>query len=554
MPGVSGNQYNAQSLAQLMGSISQLINQQQQIRRDYTPQQSAGAGPQTAFQGLAAGLIGERNRRSEAARAVEDGALQQAVALLELIPDSPENNPKKMQLLTSMLNQKSQKSWRDIFNPEADHTYQARLLSQLTGMIPSTAEHAQQQGQAPATRPRRVADQSPDYIPASQKFEFPDEGQFYPLGVIADPDTGERFAQLYDRKTGEVIEKPVRRGVTEKESVAKIRAQAAGQRGTEGNKKLRDLAVELAARDQKVFAELTPDEQDEYVFQAGSIRARQAEAQTTYQELRPDIGRAVIDEKRGNLGRGGVSGAQDIATQQRRQDTKMRLEADVARADADVVAAQSEIAALKNSPDIVNARENAKKKGTPLTKAQEDSLLLPDEQTALRKAEAKLAHAQQTKAAALKALNEFVKSPELKPRGGASGSDRPPLTGNLNVDRIYRNQPTADPTAPQSPDASRAPVYNVDPTQAVVIDGATYDYPQLKEPDGTALARRVAGQVYVLNPDALPVAINALQPGQELTVDDPSTTKKGLMAFRVMRVLRDPTRRGRAKVVAQKIR
>jgi hypothetical protein len=222
------NRYNAQSMTQLVETLQQLTQQQARAREQYSPQTQQGGAPQTPFQGLMSGVIGEHNRRREDAKLQEDAALQQSLSILDLIPDSPENTPKKLQLLTSILHPKTQKGWKEVWNPQADHTAQAQFLGKFAELLPNESEIAQQQGEEPASRVRSVAEQGAGYVPPSGKFQFPSDGKYQPLGIITDPDTGERYVQLYDQKTGEVHEKPIRRGSTERENIAAIRSSKAG--------------------------------------------------------------------------------------------------------------------------------------------------------------------------------------------------------------------------------------------------------------------------------------------------------------------------------------
>jgi hypothetical protein len=286
MPSVSNAKYGAQSLSQLMQVLQQVAQRAGQVRDNYAPQQATATAPQTPFQGLMAGVIGEHNRRREEAKSQDDAAIQQSLALLDAIPDSPENTPKKLQLLTSILHPKTQKGWKEVWNPQADHTAQAQFLQQFTGMLPSdsglSANEQQVRNQQITTGPGALLTQGVNQKYAEQnrgKFEFPDEDPYYAPQIIQTPD-GKLKAIQYPKRGGAPLIHDIGEGQTEKQTVAGIRWQGKGsttdpdavaRRATEAE------AIKLAEADEHAWKSLSEDQKEIYRFKAGkSLVAKDA--------------------------------------------------------------------------------------------------------------------------------------------------------------------------------------------------------------------------------------------------------------------------------------
>lgn len=510
------NTYGAQSLQQLLGSIAQLTQQQQQNRRDYTPQQPAANSPQTPMQGLISGLVNEHNRRREDARSMDQNAIQQAVALLDLIPDSQENAPKKLQLLTSILHPKTQKGWKEILNPEADHSYQAQMLSRISGMIPNEEEAQQQQGIATATRPRTIADAGSGYVPTSRKFEFPDEDQYYPPQIIVGKDGNLKSVQLPRRGNGKPIVTDLGEGQTSQMATAEIRAQAATRTPAQ-NKQLHDLAGSLAEADGKSYSELSSEEQAQYRQEAGILLKRKAVAQTQYAELRPEIGQAVINEKNANAGRGGITAGQDVQQQQARQQALARADAEVSETQAEVTRHQTQINEIWNGyktryPDIAGDSSQL------YLRMRKDWATLAELNSKLQAAHVKAKAAQA-------ARTRIDKTPLPTPREGSA-----PLTGNLDWDRVIRRD-----------GGGSALAEDTGALDALIIDGKPYDYSTLPAIPRGQSSYRLAGDVYLLNPAQLD-KVESAQPG--------AIVERGRVRFQIVRVLPDPAG-GAPKIVAK---
>jgi hypothetical protein len=216
----------------------------------------------------------------------EDAAIQQSLALLDAIPDSPENTPKKLQLLTSILHPKTQKGWKEVWNPQADHTAQAQFLQQFTGMLPSdsglSANEQQVRDQQITSGPGALLTQGVNQKYAEQnrgKFEFPDEDPYYAPQIIQTPD-GKLKAIQYPKRGGAPLIHDIGEGQTEKQTVAGIRWQGKGsttdpdavaRRATEAE------AIKLAEADEHAWKSLSEDQKEIYRFKAGkSLVAKDA--------------------------------------------------------------------------------------------------------------------------------------------------------------------------------------------------------------------------------------------------------------------------------------
>jgi hypothetical protein len=467
----------------------------------------------------------------------EDAAIQQSLAILDAIPDSPENTPKKLQLLTSILHPKTQKGWREVWNPQADHTAQAQFLGKFAELLPNESEIAQQQGEEPASRVRSVAEQGAGYVPPSGKFQFPSEGKYQPLGIITDPDTGERYVQLYDQKTGEVHEKPIRRGVTEKENIATIRSSGRGS--ASNNNPMLERAegyakLEALRRDGITFAQFDqlektdPDKYYQYM-EIGSAKAQELQdSQNAAAGLRVPYLQAKTAEALANEKRGGVTGGQAATIQ--RQDTQDTLAAkkEITDIQAELQQVQSTINSIwngwkgqtwaQNRPDI-KIQAAAKRRD-------------PDNEKRYVDLQAKLG-ALQTKLGAAQERAKVVG--RSVPRGGAR------ITGNLDWDRVMRR-------GQQDTSGGQAHYEVVDPAPNVVIpkDFDIESFSAPTTPNGFInVGRSVKNPNLLLlnpraNPEARRVPLEALRPGGSLYI--------GGMSFQILQVSSD-----RSKVLVLKI-
>ncbi len=499
MPSVSNAKYGAQSLSQLMQVLQQVAQRAGQVRDNYAPQQATAAAPQTPFQGLMAGVIGEHNRRREEAKSQDDAAIQQSLAILDAIPDSPENTPKKLQLLTSILHPKTQRGWKEVWNPQADHTAQAQFLGKFAELLPNESEVAQQQGEAPASRVRSVAEQGAGYVPPSGKFQFPSEGKYQPLGIITDPDTGERYVQLYDQKTGEIHEKPIRRGSTEKENIATIRSSGKATASDPTRRQEASIARALAANE---GLDLDAVGEDDPIMKAYTLRARQMiarvkESQASSVELGVPYKQAKTAEALANAGRGGVTGGQ--AATILRQDTQDQLRAkeDVTKFEAELGKFQTEMNGIwngwKNSP-YAKKKVNGQLVAVPDGELETYMKLFdPDGYARYNKLKAEVTSAKTSLQGAQERAKVVGKA---TPRGGGQ---------QLDLDRVLRQEqstPTAD-------------------TQYVQHD-YYIDDESTPPPDAPIRSlARVYGdpKIFLLNPQGFGIKPGAVTKGQTITTE-----------------------------------
>jgi hypothetical protein len=331
---MSTNRYNAQSMNQVLEVLQQLTAQQTRAREQYSPSTPQAAAPQTPFQGLMSGIIGEHNRRREDVKLQEDAALKQSLAILDLIPDSPENTPKKLQLLTSILHPKTQKGWKEVWNPQADHTAQAEFLGKFAAQLPPGDEglsdnERQIRNQQITTGPGALLTQGVNQKYAEQnkgKFEFPDDGQYQGGQIIQTADG--LVLVTFDRKTGEPKLKPLGQGVTEKQSVQQLKNEGRGA-GAENNPATKRAIAyaQIAANEAEGiaytdFAKLKIEDPERYqqYMAIGNAKAKEyLDAQGAAAGLRVPYLQAKTAEALANEKRGGVTGGQAATIQ--RQDT-----------------------------------------------------------------------------------------------------------------------------------------------------------------------------------------------------------------------------------------
>ena len=526
------NRYNAQSMTQLVETLQQLTQQQTRAREQYSPSTPQAAAPQTPFQGLLSGVIGEHNRRREDVKLQEDAALKQSLAILDLIPDTPENTPKKLQLLTSILHPKTQKGWKEVWNPQADHTAQAQFLQKFAAQLPTDDEVMQQQGQAPASRVRSVAEQGEGYVPPSGKFQFPDDGQFQGGQIIQTADG--LVLVTFDKKTGEPKLKPLGQGKTEKQTVAEIRGKGGAGDPTVRNEV--SIARRIAQREGFDYTKLPDEEQAVYIGKARDYLARLDEAKLKSTELNVPLKTSQVAVNQANARRGGVTGGQ--AETIKRQDTQDQLRAkeDVTKFEAELGKFQTEMNGIWNG-----WKNGARKKINGQLVAVPDGelenymkLVDPDGYARYNKLKAEITSAKTSLQGAQERAKVVGKA---TPRGGGSGGRS--LTGNLDIDRIMRN-------APPSTGAPGGEHYVVqDPTAAQLRVPAGFNLDTESTPETTTGLRSVGRSfnnpnVFIMNPARFGLRPTSLVKGARLD------TEKGV--FEVMDVSADKT-----KVLVHKI-
>jgi hypothetical protein len=533
------NRYNAQSMTQLVETLQQLTQQQARAREQYSPSTPQGAAPQTPFQGLLSGVIGEHNRRREDVKLQEDAALKQSLAILDLIPDTPENTPKKLQLLTSILHPKTQKGWKEVWNPQADHTAQAEFLQKFAAQLPTEEVSANERAVAaqPTTSgPGAMLQQTARSKVEGQqgKFEFPDDGQYQGGQIIQTADG--LVLVTFDKKTGEPKLKPLGQGKTEKQTVAEIR----GKGGAAGDnnvmlKRAIGYAKLAALQDKKIpfseFDKLQQTDPDTYFayMEIGSAKAQELQdSQNAAAGLRVPYLQAKTAEALANEKRGGVTGGQAATIQ--RQDTQDTLAAkkEITDIQAELQQVQSTINSIwngwkgqtwaQNRPDI-KIQAAAKRRD-------------PDNEKRYVDLQAKLG-ALQTKLGAAQERAKVVG--RSVPRGGAR------ITGNLDWDRVMRR-------GQQDTSGGQAHYEVVDPAPNVVIpkDFDIESFSAPTTPNGFInVGRSVKNPNLLLlnpraNPEARRVPLEALRPGGSLYI--------GGMSFQILQVSSD-----RSKVLVLKI-
>ena len=347
MPPVSPMRYGAPSLNQVLEIVAGLAQSKQRVEEQHTPAAAQPAAPQTGFQGLISGVLGSHIKQRQQARLQEDQALSQALAMLNAIPDSEQNTPIKLQLATALINSKPGKKnfFQELFNPEADHSYQAGLLQQIAAKMPNQQEQAQQRGEAPATRVRSVAEQGPGYVPPSQKFEFKDTGKFQMGPVIQTADGLQQV--LMDQATGEIKLKPLGQGMTEKQTIQQIKNDGKGVGAADPTRrKEQSIARALASSEQKDYDQLDESEKLDYLLQARQYVQKYQEAQLNSLQLNVPYKQAKTDEAIANANRGGVTGNQAAVIARQDRD-------DVIKAKSELAEAQGEVQRLQQLKDNI---------------------------------------------------------------------------------------------------------------------------------------------------------------------------------------------------------
>lgn len=348
MPPVSPMRYGAPSLNQVLEIVAGLAQQNQRVEEQHTPAAAQPAAPQTGFQGLISGVLGSHIKQRQQARLREDQALSQALAMLNAIPDSEQNTPIKLQLATALINSKPGKKdfFSELFNPEADHSYQAGLLQQIAAKMPNQQEQLEQSGAAPASHVRSVAEQGPGFTPTSQKFEFKDQGKFQMGPVIQTADGLQQV--LMDQATGEIKLKPLGQGVTEKQSVQQLKNEGKGGASDPTRRKEQSIARALASNDGIDLDQVTDDDElkEAYLLRARQYIQKYQDAQLNSLQLNVPYKQAKTSEAIANAGRGGVTGNQAAVIARQDRD-------DVIKAKSELAEAQGEVQRLQKLKDNI---------------------------------------------------------------------------------------------------------------------------------------------------------------------------------------------------------
>jgi hypothetical protein len=244
--------------------------------------------------------------------------------------------------------------------------------------------------------------------------------------------------QLYDQKTGEIHEKPIRRGSTEKENIATIRSSGKVGAADPTRRQEASIARALAANE---GLDLDAVGEDDPIMKAYTLRARQMiarvkESQASSAELGVPYKQAKTAEALANAGRGGVTGGQ--AETIKRQDRT-----DVLKAQQDEAEATAEVQRLQQLKDNIWNNWRSKLPNTPAERIEAEMFnrkSTKGEVEEYRKVTAALTAAQIKLDAAKKAKSTLSKSVPRGVGGGTGGQQ-------LDLDRVLRQEqstPTAD--------------------------------------------------------------------------------------------------------------
>ena len=357
MPSVAQQRYGAPSLNQVLDLVTTALQQKQRISEQQVPQSAPTAAPQTAMQGLLSGLLSRNIEQRRQARAQEDQYMSQALAMLNAIPDDEQNTPLKLQLAAAMLNTKPGKknAFQELFDPQADHTMQARLLEQITSRLPgddglSPAEkqiRQQQITQGPGAELTAAVNQK--YAEQNKgKFNFPDEGKYSQGPVIQ---TADGLMQvLYDLQTGQAKLQPLGNGQTEKIRIAEIKAQGGAGNDTTRRKE-QALARTLAARDGIDLDKVGADDPiaETYLMLARQHLDKFNQAQLASTQLNVPYKEAKTNEALANARRGGITGGQAATIQRQDRQDQTKARAEISEAQAELQKAQSMMDTIWNN-------------------------------------------------------------------------------------------------------------------------------------------------------------------------------------------------------------
>lgn len=328
----------------------QQVNEQQ--NRPQTPRQ-------TAFQGLIGGFLEGHKNAIDQARAEDDAVREQAIALINAIPDTPENRPLRIRMAMGILDAKpgQNKSWHDqLFRPQPDEDYRQQLFRQISSMIPSDEEQAlQAQGQ---TVQGKVNLQGED-------------GNYVNLPPMYDSSKNAMILTRMNKKTGK-YEFDTKEGVvSEKYAIAELKGQAGQNLPPHKRRQMAEAEILATQKYQKPLEALSPEQQEEMWVEAGKELGKIQEAIAKATQMKPELVQSQINSNNATLGgkqtnTRGLTNAQEIAKRDERVKEGQRIQSEIGEMVAELRGFEEDLKVKEADP----MKEVSRTRSTALAEAR----------------------------------------------------------------------------------------------------------------------------------------------------------------------------------------
>lgn len=358
------------NVADYVGSVLDSITKMQ--TRQTIAQKEQPRPQLTGLQALFGGAIRAQQKMINDRRLAEDQQREQAIALLQSIPDSETNTPVKARLLMEMMNAKPGKKgiFDQLFNPNPDTEFGEQLLAKFASVLPSQQEQRQM---------------SDTQKPIDGKVDFGDgEGNFAVASnqILYDEEKN-AYIPVLNKKTGQLERRSLDQLKGDKLKGIEAKGESGGTKSPQ-QKEMEARALAMAAKENQLkgrtvskLSDLSEEEQKSYLSRAAIALGTVYQNKDAAIGIKPELMKSQVEANRVGM----PSKAADVETGQTKKEMLARADEIIkqgAAVQADVVSLYSKYAQTKVR---IKALEEKKTK---------QGILLPSEEKELSNGQAEL--------------------------------------------------------------------------------------------------------------------------------------------------------------------